>query len=42
LKSKEDAGEVLKERRREMRDITANAVEGTDDDNQDYFALVNQ
>jgi len=39
LESKEDAGEVLKERCRGMRDITAKAVDGTDNDNQDYFAL---
>jgi hypothetical protein len=41
-KSKEDAGEVLKERCREIRGITPKAVEGTDTDNQDYFALANQ
>ena len=39
LESKEDAGEVLKERCRGMRDIKAKAVDGTDNDNQDYFAL---
>jgi hypothetical protein len=42
LESKEDAGEVLKERCREMCDITAKAVEETHSDNQNYFALANQ
>lgn len=42
LKSKEDAGEVLQERCRVMRDITAKAVEGTDNDSQDYFGLADQ
>jgi hypothetical protein len=42
LKSKEDASEVLKGRCREIRGIMPKAVEGIDNDNQDYFALANQ
>lgn len=42
LKSKEDAGDILRKRCADMRNITSKAAEGTYNDNTDYFKLYDQ